>query len=176
MVVNNCKQRCVALSVHSFGPCVLTQLPHNRQQNFLVSCLYHNMPISKTLVYLSSLHIVNFNWGLCSFCHSLSPCRWRSMWSAMRIVRWPWSLWSYSAFCHLAGWSLIPPAKLLHSWRYKCLVNRISRNTATSPWNLWPATAMASCLFMKGNTRVHSLKTKKRFSVTLNCYILQYMH
>ena len=131
-------------------------------ENFLISCLYHHMSINKTHVYLSSLHILYLTWGLCGLCHSLSPWRcnsischdWRysmciSMWSAMSIARCPWSLWSYSALCHLTGWSLIPPATLLHSRRCKCLINRISGNTASSPWSLCPASTLDRCLFRK---------------------------
>ena len=82
------------------------------------------------------------------------------MWSAMRSVRCPWS---HCTWCHLTGWSLIPPATSLASRRSRCLLNQISSTSVICPWSLCPTAAMAKCLLMKKNTtRTHSLKKKEQ--------------
>jgi hypothetical protein len=92
----------------------------------------------------------------------------------MRSVRCPWSLWSHCTWCHLTGWSLIPPATSLASRRSRCLLNQISSTSAICPWSLCPTTAMARCLLMKKNTtRTHSLRTNSSVSVTSNCHVHQ---
>jgi hypothetical protein len=87
----------------------------------------------------------------------------------MRSVRCPGSLWSHCTWCHLTGWSLIPPATPLASRRSRCLLNQISSTSAICPWSLRPTAAMARCLLMKKNTtRTFFENKEQRFS----CFIL----